>query len=893
MNPPHGPEDYQIAILCALGTESDAVGAIFDEVYPTNTLLWQKAEGDQNSYTAGRVGQNYVVLAFMPGIGKINAATTASCLNTTFRNISLALVVGLCGGAPQTAEGTDIYLGDVIVSTQVHQGDLGRESINGFTLKSRSEGNTNLPLSGIRSFLTELQRPLACSNLQEKTTIYTEEILSSLELEAPPPHTDVLFAADYTHKHHRPQYSTTCITCTASEAALCPQSQKMNCTQLGCETAFVKRQRSTDAAHGPNIIFGPVSSTDTVRKNGVSRDKYIEQHGVIAFEMEGAGVWEVLPTIIVKAVCDYADSHKNKSWQRYAAVTAAACCKAMLEDWTVTSRPIEFQRLGMDSIPQQHWRREYLASLNYELLDDRLHDIEFASAGACDWIFKSTEFITWLDVQHRDVHNGVLQVRGKPGSGKSTMMKHMYIAGEEYFREKTVAAYFFHARGGDLQKTLIGMFRSITYQILRNNVELLDRFIPTFPTASIQHLKNRDWTVKQLQHFLLLSIQQKVLDKTVIIIDAVDECDHSDARKLVEFCEKLAVAATSSGLNVSILLSTRKFPHISMRACIGLDIDRKKGHNAAIEQYVMENVRVQDPKIVRGVVVKAQHVFAWAVLVVQVLNESFDGGAAIGYMLDQLSTISPNLYGILDSKFQNGEALNDEIMLMFRLVLYAYHPLHPGTLYLLMKAGTKLALLSSWSTSGMDDESVQLFIIRLSRGMLEIVPRSPEYDLNHTNRPSSNTKGMAAAWWPRVDACFQSQLVVQFVHESVRDSLLGNNGLCQSQVPAILGTEVVCHEAIAEVCISSLSIMTAPSTWEDLKDYPHIIHALAHSLMYLEGARGKEGFESLVNRYVDSLVGWKFLLLDASYDERQPAQLGDWSSDVFPLHVIMNSGICK
>ncbi|KAI1013599.1 hypothetical protein LB504_013194 [Fusarium proliferatum] len=49
--------------------------------------------------------------------------------------------------------------------------------------------------------------------------------------------------------------------------------------------------------------------------------------------MEGAGVWDSFPCIVIKGACDYADSHKDKDWQRYAAATAAACAKAFLGFW--------------------------------------------------------------------------------------------------------------------------------------------------------------------------------------------------------------------------------------------------------------------------------------------------------------------------------------------------------------------------------------------------------------------------------------------------------------------------------------------------------------------------------------------------------------------------------
>ncbi|KAK6513278.1 hypothetical protein TWF506_009437 [Arthrobotrys conoides] len=54
--------------------------------------------------------------------------------------------------------------------------------------------------------------------------------------------------------------------------------------------------------------------------------------------MEAAGVWDYLPCILIKGVSDYADSHKNGRWQEYAAIAAAACAKAILEQWDRADR---------------------------------------------------------------------------------------------------------------------------------------------------------------------------------------------------------------------------------------------------------------------------------------------------------------------------------------------------------------------------------------------------------------------------------------------------------------------------------------------------------------------------------------------------------------------------
>ena len=68
-------------------------------------------------------------------------------------------------------------------------------------------------------------------------------------------------------------------------------------------------------------------------KSAEHRDMLARDQNIIAFEMEGHGVWDKCPSIIIKAVCDYADSHKSKEWQEYAAVMAAVSTKAVLEEW--------------------------------------------------------------------------------------------------------------------------------------------------------------------------------------------------------------------------------------------------------------------------------------------------------------------------------------------------------------------------------------------------------------------------------------------------------------------------------------------------------------------------------------------------------------------------------
>ena len=62
----------------------------------------------------------------------------------------------------------------------------------------------------------------------------------------------------------------------------------------------------------------------------MTRDYWHEHEGVLCFEMEAAGLMNDFQCLVIRGVCDYADSHKHKQWQPYAALTAAAFAKELL-----------------------------------------------------------------------------------------------------------------------------------------------------------------------------------------------------------------------------------------------------------------------------------------------------------------------------------------------------------------------------------------------------------------------------------------------------------------------------------------------------------------------------------------------------------------------------------
>ena len=310
---PNSRYGFEIAIICALPLEADAVGALFDRYWDDDGLPFDKAPGDPNAYTTGVIGRHNVVLAHMPGMGKVNAAAVASKCQLSFPNIRLGLVVGICGVVPFKSGKEEIVLGDVIVSNGVIQYDFGRQLPGRFTRKDTLLDSLGRPSQEILGVIAKLKALRSRRQISEKMAEYLTILRQDPDLDAEYPGLlkDKLFEPSYRHT----------------------EDQK-SCEQLGCNGKLVQRSRlETGASPTPAVHLGTIASGDSVMKSGRDRDRIAAAERIIAFEMEGAGVWDIFPCIVIKGACDYADSHKSKVWQRYAAATASACAKALLSFW--------------------------------------------------------------------------------------------------------------------------------------------------------------------------------------------------------------------------------------------------------------------------------------------------------------------------------------------------------------------------------------------------------------------------------------------------------------------------------------------------------------------------------------------------------------------------------
>ncbi|KAL7942550.1 purine and uridine phosphorylase [Trichoderma barbatum] len=344
-------EDFDIALVCALETEFEAVSFLVDQFFDASADFNGKVVGDMNSYRTGRICKHNVVLLLLPGMGKVRAAHAVASLHSSFNRLRLVLLVGGCAAIPQIND-TEILLGDVIISTGVIQYDLGRKYPSGFVRKDSFRDNLSKPHKEAENILAACQ----VSDMKSKIAGRAASLLLSMQnttalhgygvkYQYPGIREDKLYEATYRHKHHM----NDCIVCNQSEDTVCDAALQASCEDLGCEKAhLVHRKRleeklqtcqNGDISHqSPAIFFGIFGSGDMVMRSGEDRDALAYRERVIALEMEAAGIWEELPSLIIKGAFDYGDSHKNKRWQAFASATAACTARAVIEQVAWTDR---------------------------------------------------------------------------------------------------------------------------------------------------------------------------------------------------------------------------------------------------------------------------------------------------------------------------------------------------------------------------------------------------------------------------------------------------------------------------------------------------------------------------------------------------------------------------
>jgi ankyrin repeat protein len=466
--------------------------------------------------------------------------------------------------------------------------------------------------------------------------------------------------------------------------------------------------------------------------------------------------------------------------------------------------------------------RECLRSLAFHEMDARLHGIERADKDTCEWIFETTQFRNWESRVDIVSHNGVMWIKGKPGSGKSTLMKRIWQRLRKEANNSILAAFFFHGRGNNpIERSALGMLRSILYQLLDQSSQLCAAFLPIFLDKKKKHGNDIPWYFGELKSFLASSAGNLRSNRVWLLVDALDECAIEEVQSVVSILESLACSAIESHTALNICLASRHYPQIRMSKADELVVEAQCEHGQDIREYVRNNLIVNDPKIEAEILRKSAHVFLWVELVVKMLNKASDNGRvrAMRQILCNVPDDLDDLYRALLTEGRNPGELRESVY-MLQWVLFAKEDLRPEELYFAVLSGTDPDNLEPWDQQKDQSSTIQRFITSTSRSLIEIVNiKESIFDFP----PFKRRKGRAVK--------------VQFIHESVRDFLLSVKGLqlLDSSLKQLVGNS---HGRLARCCYSYIMMKSLKSVEEQTAEHEKEIWGWGWS-------RAKEELEQL------------------------------------------------
>ncbi|EGU74404.1 hypothetical protein FOXB_15094, partial [Fusarium oxysporum f. sp. conglutinans Fo5176] len=564
------PQKYTVGWICAIATEYLAAQLFLDEEHEGPEFV---SANDTNHYTLGKIGKHNVVIAVLPHgeYGISSAAGVAKDMLNSFPNVRFGLMVGIGGGAPTPEH--DIRLGDVVVSASGHgtggvfQYDFGK-AVQG--QEFQETGFLNQPPTILRAavhgLLTQYKRK-GHQLGKHIDDILVENPRLKKEFQRPESSTDRLY---HSSKVHPPNDQSSCVKVCGDDPS----------------TLIVRSDR-TEYEDNPAIHYGLIASSNRLMKDALIRDALAAKKGVLCFEMEAAGLMNHFPCLVIRGICDYSDSHKNKEWQGFAAMMAAAYAKDLLRQIPPnrveaempisevlhsiesTGNATKHAVMSMASDHRFAKIKQWLSPSDYSTNANSARKCRHPGTGT--WLLNSPIFQEWKlgSRQH-------LWLYGLAGCGKTilstTILDHLL-----QIDTHTTLAFFFDFSDSRKQK-LENLLRSLAVQLYHTGNEAARRLDNLF-TSHDDGQRQPDTNALSACVDAMIQTAGKVF----IIMDALDECTKRE--ELLHWIRGLA--SSNSQLLVTgrpEVEFQREIPRLlDERNCVLLD---KQAVNADIYSYV-------------------------------------------------------------------------------------------------------------------------------------------------------------------------------------------------------------------------------------------------------------------------------------------------------------------
>jgi hypothetical protein len=453
---------------------------------------------------------------------------------------------------------------------------------------------------------------------------------------------------------------------------------------------------------------------------------------------------------------------------------------------------------------------------------NREQNIREAMGDTCQWFQDSAAFKRWYSRTNVDIDRGLLWVKGKPGSGKSTLMKHSVVwAHQTQHSCATVASFYFNARGDILERTPIGLFRSILHQICLQDEPIRAAFLKLYQERRRRMIPGMEWSWDQaeLRVFIRRTFGQGQPRQTFLFIDALDECDEHTVRDLVYFFAEVGTLALVNGCCLNICLSSRHYPTISLPNCPEIVVENRNGSDIA--SYVRGRFSFAPPseatvvaELEACIIEKASGVFLWSVLVVDQLLRDVDRGRPMSELMECLKQVPKTMEELYTERCRSLSAEERAFSVsLIQWVLFATDRFRQYPYGVVFAA----------NCSASDAQSLTDLYGASHKGK-----RAPPYERT-VRLINDASRGLIE--------CTTSQSV-QFIHETTREFFLTGPGLGLLD-PKLLGNpKGLSYMALVEGCVKVVE-QSVPDWYA-----PTYSHALVTLLHYARCAEGHGGSSS-------------------------------------------------